>query len=204
MTTRPLTLLLCLALAISAAAQTPQKVLNQAISALKNAGAITLNYAVKGTQGNNSGAISLSGQRYALTSKEMKCWFDGKTLWTFSTATDEVNITTPTAGDLQMANPVAAANDFKANYNMWKAAGQIAGHYAIMLRPKKAGTNIDQVFLYINNSNHLPAKIHVKLNDKSAYTISLTNYKTHQNLPANTFTFDPAKVPAGTPVVDLR
>ena len=41
------------------------------------------------------------------------------------------------------------------------------------------------------------------MSDKSVYTIKITDYK-HQSLPASTFTFDKAQVPAGTQVVDLR
>lgn len=205
MISRLYTLLLAAALTLGAAAQSPQKVLDQAIAALKSAGAVTANYAVKGSQGSARGTISMSGQRYYLSSTDMKTWFDGTTQWTYSTATGEVNITAPDAAELQMANPMAAANDFKRNYNMWKAAGQIPGHYAIMMMPKKkkAGS-VEQVYLYIGNTSHLPAKIHVKLSDGSAYTVSLTNYKTGVSLPASTFTFDKSKVPAGTPVVDLR
>ena len=114
-----------------------------------------------------------------------------------------VNITTPTAEDLQMTNPMAAANDFKANFNMWKSKGQIPGHYAIMLRPKKK-SNISQAYLYISNGTNLLHIAHIKMSDGSQFTLTLTGYKTKQNLPASTFTFDKAMVPAGTQVVDLR
>ena len=174
-------LALCL-LAIVAQAQTPQQMLDKAVSALRSAGTIAATYQVKATQGVFAGNIVMAGSKYRIISKDMKCWYDGTTQWTWSSATDEVNITTPTPEDLQMTNPIAAANDLKTNFNMWKARGQIPGHYAIMMRPNQK-SNIEQVYLYIN---------------------TLTNYKTHQNLPATTFTFDKSMVPAGTPVIDLR
>lgn len=200
---RYLTILL-VAITLTAAAQEPRQMLDKAISALKSAGTISANYAVKGSQGNASGTIVFGANRYRLLSSDVKCWYDGKTMWTYSPATDEVNITTPDAADLQMSNPYSAANNFKANYNMWKAKGQIAGSYAIMLRPKKKGGEVSQVYLYLANDSHLPQKIHVKLTDGSAYTISLTGFKTNLNLPVSTFQFDQSLVPAGTQVVDLR
>ena len=45
---------------------------------------------------------------------------------------------------------------------------------------------------------------HIRMADGSNFTLTLTGYKTHQNLPASTFTYDKSMVPAGTQVVDLR
>lgn len=186
-----------------AQAQSPMQMLDKTVQALRNAGTFTAKYQLKSSQGNNSGTIVMSGTKYRLISADMKCWYDGKTQWTWSKMTEEVNITTPTAEDLQMTNPLAAADDFKKNYNMWKAKGQIPGCYAIMLQPKSK-SNISKVYLYINNTTHLLQNAHIKMTDGTAFTITLTNYKTHQNLPASTFTYDKAMVPAGTQVVDLR
>lgn len=189
--------------ALFATAQTPQKMLDNAVNALKSSGAVTARYAVKGSQGNTAGTITMSGTKYRIISGDMKCWFDGKTMWTYSKMTDEVNITTPTAADLQMANPYAAAQDFKANYNMWKAAGQLPGTYAIMLSPKKKSP-ISKLYLYIDSKTYLVRNLHVKMSDGNSYTITLTNYKTGVSAPASTFVFDKSMVPAGTEVVDLR
>ena len=115
----------------------------------------------------------------------------------------KVNITTPTAADLQMSNPYAASQDLKSNYNMWKAAGQIPGCYAIMMQPKKKSP-IKSLYLYIDNKTSMLRNIHVKMNDGNAYTITLTNYKTGVSVNASTFTFDKSQVPKGTEVVDLR
>lgn len=200
---KTLTTLFLFLLALVAQAQTPQQMLDRAIAALRGAGTISANYQVKSSQGNNSGTIVMAGPKYRLVSTDMKCWYDGKTQWTWSRATDEVNITTPTPEDLQMTNPMAAATDFKTNFNMWKSKGQIPGHYAIMMRPKKK-SDIVQVYLYLTNGTDLLHIAHIRMADGSNFTLTLTGYKTHQNLPASTFTYDKSMVPAGTQVVDLR
>ena len=189
--------------AFTAQAQSPQQVLDKAIAALRNGGIMSANYQLKSSQGNNSGTIIMSGAKYRLMSTDIKSWFDGKTQWTWSKATDEVNITTPTAEDLQMTNPMAAAADFKKNYHMWKAKGQIAGHYAMLLRPK-VKSNIDRVYLYMTNGSNLLHIAHIKMTDGTTFSITLSNYKTNQSLPASTFTFEKSMVPQGTQVVDLR
>lgn len=188
---------------VALSAQTPRQMLDRAIDALRNAGTVSANYQLKSSQGGNSGTIVMSGEKYRLVSGDMKSWYDGQTLWTWSKATEEVNVTTPTAEDLQMANPMAAAKDFKKNFNLWKASGQIAGHYAIMLRPKSK-SNIEQVYLYLTNGTNLLHIAHVKMADGTTFTLTLTGYKTKLSLPASTFTFDKSMVPTGTQVVDLR
>ena len=198
-----ITFILLSLVAFIATAQTPQEMLDKAVSKLKSSGAVTARYSVKGSQGNTAGTITMSGTKYRIVSGDMKCWFDGTTMWTYSKMTDEVNITTPTAADLQMANPYAAVNDFKSNYNMWKAAGQVPGTYAIMLSPKKKSP-ISKMYLYIDYKTYQVRNLHVKMSDGNSYTITLTDYKTGVSTPASTFTFDKSMVPAGTEVVDLR
>ena len=201
---RTLTITLLLALAaMTAVAQTPRQMLDKAVAAIKNAGCVTASYSMKGSQGASKGNITMSGTKFFLSSSDVKCWYDGSTMWTYSTMTDEVNITTPTAADMQMSNPYAAAQDFQRNYNMWKAAGQIPGCYAIMLRPK-VKAQVRQVYLYIDVKTYLLRNVHVKMSDGSYYTITLTNYKTNQSVSPSTFTFNKSMVPAGTQVVDLR
>lgn len=184
-------------------AQTPQQMLDRAINVLKKSGAVSATYTVKGSQGSSNGNIVMNGAKYRLLSSDVKCWFNGTTMWTYSTMTGEVNITTPTAADLQMSNPYAAADDFKKNYNMWKAAGQVPGSYAIMLAPKKK-SQISKVYLYIDNKTNFLRSFHVKMADGNTYTVTLSNYKTGVSVSASTFSFDKSMVPAGTDVVDLR
>lgn len=198
-------LLLVAALAIVAtvAAQTPQQVLDKAVAALKAGGNIQASYAITGSQGRSSGTITMNGAKFRLLSNDMKCWYNGSAMWTYSVATGEVNITTPTQQDLQMTNPMAAAEGFKRNFHMWKAKGQIPGNYAIKLMPKSK-SEISEVYLYISNGSYRLSSAHFVMSDGSRFTIKLTNYKTGVSAGASTFTFDKSQVPAGTPVVDLR
>ncbi len=185
---------------LTAVAQTPQQMLDKAIAALS--GTVSANYAVKSSQGNMSGTIVINGTKFRLLSKDVKCWYDGKTQWTYSTATQEVNVTSPTASELATTNPMAAAQSFKKNYNMWKAAGQISGHYTIMLKPKSK-SDIAQVYLYLSDGTNLLHYAHIKMADGTTLTITLTGYK-KSSVSASTFTYDKSQVPAGTQVVDLR
>ncbi len=188
--------------AIVALAQSPSAMLDKCIAATNAGGGVTANYSITSDQGTSNGTIAMQGNQFRIISPEAKCWYDGKTQWSWSPVTDEVNITSPTPDELQMTNPIAAANHFKANFNMKRAKAKTANTYVIKFTPKKKD-NIKTLWLYFDEKTSLLRTARFEMNDKSVYTIRITNYK-HKSLSAPTFTFDKSQVPTGTQVVDLR
>ena len=184
-------------------AQTPDAMLNKCVAAINASGGVTANYSITSSQGTSSGTIAMQGNKFRIISSDAKCWYDGKTQWSWSPVTSEVNITSPTADELQMTNPIAAANHFKANFNMKKAKAKTANTYVIKLTPKKKKDAIKTLWLYFDEKTSLLRTARFDMSDKSVYFVKITDYK-HKSLPASTFTFDKSQVPAGTQVVDLR
>lgn len=189
--------------AFVALAQTPQAMLDKCVAAINTQGGVTANYSITTGQGTSKGALSMQGDKFRIISPEAKCWYDGKTQWSWSPVTSEVNITAPTADELQMTNPIAAVQHFKTNFNMKRAKAKTAKTYAIKLTPKKKKDNIKTLWLYFDENTSLLRTARFEMSDKSVYIIKITDYK-HKSLPASTFTFDKSQVPAGTQVVDLR
>ena len=120
----------------------------------------------------------------------------------YSPATDEVNITTPTAVDLQMTNPYSAAQNFKSGYIISKG-GTGAGTYTIRFTPKKK-SNMKHMLVTVSTSNWLITKAVIVQTDGTKSTITISNYNRNASAPASTFEFDKTQVPQGTEVVDLR
>lgn len=187
---------------IVALAQTPSAMLDKCITATNAGGGVTANYSITSNQGTSNGTIAMQGNKFRIISPDAKSWYDGKTQWSWSPVTGEVNITSPTPDELQMANPIAAANHFKANFNMKRAKAKTADTYVIKFTPKKKD-NIKTLWLYFDEKTSLLRTARFEMKDKSVYTIRITNYK-HKQLSPSTFTFDKSQVPAGTQVVDLR
>ena len=188
--------------ALVATAQTPTAILDKCVAAMNAGGGLTANYSITSSQGTSKGNIAMLGNKFRVISPEAKCWYDGKTQWSWSPVTGEVNITTPTASDLQMTNPIAAVQHFKANFNMKRAKARTAKTLVIKLIPKKKD-NIKTLWLYFDENTSLLRTARFEMNDKTVYLVQITNYK-HKSLPASTFTFNKSQVPAGTQVVDLR
>ena len=176
--------------------------LDKCVAAINTGGGVTANYSVTTAQGTSKGSLAMQGTKFRIISPEAKSWYDGKTQWSWSPVTQEVNITSPTSDELRMTNPIAAVHHFKANFNMKRAKAKTAKTYVIKLTPKKKD-NIKTLWLYFDENTSLLRTARFEMSDKSVYTIKITDYK-HKALPASTFTFDKSQVPAGTQVVDLR
>lgn len=188
--------------ALFAMAQTPAAALDKCAAAINAAGGVTANYSITSPQGTSKGTIAMQGSKFRISGSDVKCWYDGKSQWSWSPVTGEVNITTPTAEELQMTNPVAAVQHFKAAFNMKKAKAKTANTLALKLTPKKKD-NIKTLWLYFDTKTSLLRTARFEMSDKSVYVVHITDYK-HKALTASTFTFDKSQVPAGTQVVDLR
>ena len=183
-------------------AQTPAAVLDKCAAAINASGGVTANYNISSSHGTSKGTIAMQGNKFRISASDVKCWFDGKTQWSWSPVTGEVNITSPTAEELQMTNPVAAVQHFKAAFNMKKAKAKTANTLALKLTPKKKD-NIKTLWLYFDTKTSLLRTARFEMSDKTVYVVQITDYK-HKALPASTFTLDKSQVPAGTQVVDLR
>ena len=188
---------------MAAVAQSPSAILDKCVAAINAGGGVPASYSITSTQGNSNGTIAMQGNKFRLSSPDVKCWYDGKTQWSWSPMTSEVNITTPSPSDLQMTNPLATVQHFKANFNMKKAKAKTANTPVIKLTPKKKKDSVKTIWLYFDGSTSLLRTARFEMSDNSVYILKITGYK-HQSLPASTFTFDKSQVPAGTEVVDLR
>lgn len=183
-------------------AQSPSAMLDKCVAATNIGSGITAKYSIITPDGTSNGTLAMQGKKFRIISPEAKSWYDGSAQWSWSPLTNEVNITAPTTEELQLTNPLAAAQHFKTAFNMKRAKAKTANTYVIKLTPKKKD-NIKTLWLYFDEKTSLLRTARFEMKDKSLYIIKITDYK-HKALPASTFTFDKSQVPAGTEVVDLR
>lgn len=186
----------------SASAQSPSSVVDKVLGSLKGGKAVSASYAMSSSQGSSKGTLVISGKKFRVLASDIKCWYNGKTMWSYSPATGEVNITTPTASDLQMTNPYSAAQNFKSSYIISKG-GTGNGTYTIRFTPKKK-SNVKHMLVSVSTSTWLITKAEVVETSGAKTTVTISNYNRNASASASTFEFDKSQVPAGTEVVDLR
>ncbi len=199
-----------LAFHVSLCAQTAQSVLSQTSSALRSAGGIEATFEgtqFKGTKetGTATGQIQISGNKFKLSSSSLTTWFDGRTQWTLLTGSDEVNVSNPTAAELQQINPYTFLNLYKKGYTL--SLRDVTYHGAkcheVRMTAQGRQSNIQQLIAVIDKQSHYPLSIRIKNNKGDWSRIRVSNVRTHQKWADSNFKFDSKQHP-GIEVVDLR
>lgn len=186
------------------AADNSQQIIEKVIGTYKAVGGLSAHYAITTDQGVTEGTITMQGEKFRMISNELRCWFDGKILWSYSPMSGEVNITEPTDEELQMVNPYSIISGFRSGFNARQVKSNTASNHEVELLPKTGSSDISSVRLTISRKTYLPVKIVFSLSDGTAVIIVLSNIKGGEDYPASTFMYEKNLVPAGTPVVDLR
>lgn len=184
-------------------AQSPYNILDGVLSYLSKQGNISASYRVQYGSHSESGSLTMAGHKFKTSSTSAKYWYNGKTLWAYTPATNEVTITEPSSSELQTINPYASMRNYRTDFHVWKAYTQEQGYYTVKLMPKRKNTNLVQILLYIKNGTKLIYK--AKVQDRNGwYIISISNYKFKQKLSPKFFDFDSSTLPKGVNTVDLR
>ena len=197
------TCLLAVAVALGAAAQNAGDVLNKTIAAYKNVKGISASYVVTSSQGSNSGKIEMKGNKFRITSPDLMCWYDGTTQWAYSTSTGEVNVTEPTAEEMQMSNPYVSLTTLKKSCKIYKVNTKNKGVLVLKLVPKAKDQQVKHIMVYIKTDSYAVTNVNFEMTDGSYYRTTITNFKEAKHSNA-TFNYDSKAVPKGPEVVDLR
>lgn len=196
-----------LLISVSASAQSNSKakaVLDKTSAVIRNAGDIKADFSANATSGSMSGTVYIHKNMLHLASSDVKCWFDGKTLWTYRKSTNEVNITTPTAAEKQSINPYHFINIYKKGYTytMRETTLRGKGAYEVTLSATSPANKLRKMVITIDKTNYQPLAVNMQ-RAKSSTTIYITSCKTKQKFNANTFSFKRSDYPTAE-IIDLR
>lgn len=185
-----------------ASAQSAADVLTQCANKIKAAKSLVAAYTISADGQSQSGIMTISGDRFTISSPQMVTWFDGKTQWTYSSHTGEVNITDPTPEELQQINPFAIIRAFSSAYKS-QLLKSTTGSKKIRLTALSPKSDIKGVILTINDKTLFPSNIDLTLSNNQSVSIVITRVETGGTLPMSHFRFDAKKYP-GVNVIDLR
>lgn len=198
-----LSIIITIGCCFNTTANSADDILNKVASKFQQAKSVTADFKISGSGNASKGKIILSGDKFNIVMSDMLIWYDGRTQWTYSHSTNEVNITEPTPDELQQINPFAIINAFRKAYSA-KLINNTTGISSIQLTPLSShGEAISKIIISINNSTLFPSFIKLTLENKQDITISVTNVIIGKALPLSTFTFSEQNYPnAG--IIDLR
>lgn len=205
-----LVLMAACSMQVSVWAQSAKSVLDQTAATLRSAGGVEATFEgtqFKGTQaaGTATGKIQIQGNKFKIASSALTTWFDGRTQWTLMKGSDEVNVSNPTAAELQQMNPYTFVNLYKSGYNLSLNESTYKGKacHEVRMTAQSRSNHIQLLVATIDKKTHLPLSIRIKDHRGQWMRIRVSGIQTKRKWGDANFRFDP-KQHAGVEVIDLR
>ncbi len=191
-------------------AQTATEVLDRTSDRIKAMGDLRIEFTSSviedgQTMGQTSGAMNISGRKFALRSADMLVWFDGRQLYAMQPGAQEVNLTEPTAQELQALNPYTILQMYKHGFKAKMKTGKMLNGkqgYRITLTATNANTKIREMFVEVDKQYNL-TRVSLKQGGDQWTRIVVNSINGGQKFAEADFTF-PSKDFPKAEVIDLR
>lgn len=186
-------------LTISAADTSAQakKILDKAAAKVNLKNGAQMNFSISGSKINQSGTITVKGNKFNARTANAIVWFDGKTQWTYLKKNEEVNVSNPTAAQIAQMNPYSFINMYKSGYtlSLTKAASGNQVHLVAQGTKK-----IQEMYILVDSNSNIK-QVKMKMNGQWT-TINISNIKA-VSVGDGAFRFSATEFP-NAEVIDLR
>lgn len=153
--------------------------------------------------GSTNGSITVKGKKFVISTPGYKTWFDGKTQWTYTSASEEVNVSTPTAEEVAKMNPTSFVYLYKQGYITTMKDATLRGQACYEVHLKANGNQgIKEVFLTIDKNTLTPYSIRFRQGTNQWTRLTITNFSNKKAKDAD-FSFNSKDFPQAE-VIDLR
>lgn len=196
---------LTLASVIAATAQKPDQTLKNVIDKINNAPSVTLSFTLDTGDQNIAGQLTAAGNRFVITTDDgsFDTRFDGTTQWTWSQASGEVSMTTPTPEEIRETNPIEIIRTAPAIYNA-AITQKTPQSVTLKLTPRNPrNTDIKEALLKIALPANIPQHLEVIMKDAQTMRFTFSNFTTGNKTSPRLFRYDPSLHP-GAEIIDLR
>ena len=190
------TLLMLFCTTTAIAADNGKKILDKASEKIAISKGFTANFSISGGKLNNSGTISVKGDKFCARVSNAIMWYDGKTQWVYNKKSEEVNVSHPNASAQQSMNPYNVLTLYKKGYTI--TSSNAASGTQVHLVGK--GKSISEMYILVDKNYNIKE---VKFLQKGTWvTIHISNLK-NQTLDNSVFTFNAKEFPQAE-IIDMR
>ena len=190
------TMLMLFCATTAMAADNGKKILDKVADKIAISKGFTANFTISGGKLNNSGTISVKGDKFCARVSNAIMWYDGKTQWVYNKKSDEVNVSHPSASAQQSMNPYTFLNLYKQGYS--NTVETKNNDYIVHLVGK--GKGISEMYVTVDKRYNLKQ---IKLKQGNNWiTISVSNVK-HVSVSDSAFRFNSKEYPKAE-IIDLR
>lgn len=174
-----------------------KKVLDKAAAKVNLKNGAQMNFSISGSKINQSGTITVKGNKFNARTANAIVWFDGKTQWTYLKKNEEVNVSNPTAAQIAQMNPYSFINMYKSGYtlSLTKAASGNQVHLVAQGTKK-----IQEMYILVDSNSNIK-QVKMKMSGQWT-TINISNIKA-VSVGDGAFRFSATEFP-NAEVIDLR
>lgn len=144
--------------------------------------------------------LTVSADKFTLTSAEASICYDGRTLWTYLKEAGEVNVSTPTSDELGNVNPYAILKHWQENFRH-ELLGKAAGYTKVGLTPVHP-SDYESLAIYVDGSYNV-CRLTVVFDEANSSDITISGLERGVKVDDSMFVFDKAEHP-GVDIIDLR
>lgn len=180
----------------------------QGLSSLDAKFSFEMKNKTQNVQDKYTGSIVLKNKKYKLEIPQMGLQIvsDGKTVWTYNSNSNEVNIANLDDSSDELMDPAKIFTIYQNGFD-YKFVGEgVDGGtqvYNIDLTPQKPSGDIQKIKIAIDKQKMLIKSANMTGKDGNYYNVLVSQFKTDGAFPDSYFSFDPKKY-KGVEVVDMR
>ena len=117
---------------------------------------------------NYPGEIIMQGNKFRLEMFDIEAAYDGKTMYMYSSQTDELTLSNPTEEELLESNPLLYAKALVPVCNIVERTSQDGSQTIVTLTPKDQTIGINRFVLKVRNSDLMPLSVEIKEGKKTS------------------------------------
>lgn len=192
-------LMLC---AFSVFAVSPAEALNNCKKKIETARSLTADFAMTVNGQKINGKLLSKGAKFAIISNAVSNWYNGKDLYTYSSASNETTVFCPSASELAEVNPLLYLKSV-SEYKVSTTKAKKAGIETVVLIPKRSGTGVKSITLELDSKTYLPKTISIIPSSGAKIMVSLSGVKLNAPVDDSSFSYPKSKYPK-VQIIDLR
>jgi outer membrane lipoprotein-sorting protein len=201
---RPL-LLLIMSMLVSASAfsaVTAESILSDISSKMSTQPSLSVKFHFSTSKGNISGTMIVAKEKFKFQTPQMSVWYNGRDMWSLNPDTKEVNLTTPTAGELCEINPLDIIRGYKKDYTV-ALQGNANGQYSILFTAKQKNSETKSAVLVVDQKTKNPVTLTINFKNNTRLIANVESVSTGAKPGPLSFDF-PKTQYKGYEVIDLR
>lgn len=185
------------------AAETASQIAHRASQLLQRAAGINAEFTMESEGRSIKGNLKTSGKKFSISTPGTSIWYDGKTMWTYNSSTQETTVTLPTPQEVAETNPLSVVQANSGDFSIYFAKKQPSKGKRIVFIPKRKDLGLKSVAVSVSSGTYMPYNVVVTPQSGKPTTVHINSLSTKSNFSPSDFVYPSGRFPKAE-IVDLR